>query len=204
VQVALYDPVTHAVTPLPGLTGAGIDPHVAGLQDGGFILWFDTTAGDIGELRVGANGLTSLDAGIANSFTTGTQDQNAIAANASGTVFFAWQDGGSGNPNSTDMDTRIEAQAFHLPPPTHVITPVERFFDSATGDHFYTPSVAEANQIRATLPTYHDEGAPWGTPDKGSDTIDVFRFFDVATGALPDDQHRRARPGALNTALIPF
>jgi hypothetical protein len=58
---------------------------------------------------------------------------------------------------------------------------VERFFDSATGDHFYTLSPAESNQIRATLPTYHDEGAPWGTPDKGTDTTDVFRFFDTAT-----------------------
>jgi Repeat of unknown function (DUF5648) len=65
----------------------------------------------------------------------------------------------------------------------HTIAKVERFFDSATGDHFYTPSSAEADQIRATLPTYHDEGAPWSTPDKGADTIDVFRFFDVATGA---------------------
>jgi V8-like Glu-specific endopeptidase len=59
---------------------------------------------------------------------------------------------------------------------------VERFFDSATNDHFYTASLAEANQIRATLPTYHDEGSPWGTPDKGTNTVDVFRFFDSATG----------------------
>jgi Repeat of unknown function (DUF5648)/GTA TIM-barrel-like domain len=59
---------------------------------------------------------------------------------------------------------------------------VERFFDSATGDHFYTLSPAEANQIRATLPTYHDEGSPWSTSNPGPGTIDVFRFFDVATG----------------------
>jgi hypothetical protein len=32
------------------------------------------------------------------------------------------------------------------------------------------------------LPTFHDEGSPWGTPDKGADTTDVFRFFDTATG----------------------
>lgn len=60
-------------------------------------------------------------------------------------------------------------------------TGVQRFFDAATGDHFYTLSTAEAAQIRATLPTYHDEGAPWSAPDKGANTIDVFRFFDVAT-----------------------
>ena len=54
--------------------------------------------------------------GFANSFTAGTQDQNAVAANGNGTVFVAWQDAGSGNPNSTDTDTRIEAQAFHVQP----------------------------------------------------------------------------------------
>jgi Repeat of unknown function (DUF5648) len=32
------------------------------------------------------------------------------------------------------------------------------------------------------LPTFHDEGSPWGTPDKGANTVDVFRFFDTATG----------------------
>jgi Repeat of unknown function (DUF5648)/CARDB len=64
----------------------------------------------------------------------------------------------------------------------HTITSVERFFDTATNDHFYTASVAEANQIRANLPTFNDEGSPWGTPDKGADTADVFRFFDSATG----------------------
>ena len=61
------------------------------------------------------------------------------------------------------------------------INQVFRFFDSATGDHFYTLSTAEANQIRATLPTYHDEGTPWSTPDAGTGAIDVYRFFDVAT-----------------------
>src|ERR1700722_553388 len=46
----------------------------------------------------------------------GTQDQSSIAANGRGTVFVAWQDAGSGNPNSTDTDTRIEAQAVHVQP----------------------------------------------------------------------------------------
>ena len=68
------------------------------------------------EARFGPGGSVLFNADAANSFTTGTQDQNAIAANASGTVFVAWQDAGSGNPNSTDTDTRIEAQAFKVQP----------------------------------------------------------------------------------------
>ena len=58
-----------------------------------------------------------------------------------------------------------------------------RFFDTATGDHFYTVSAAEAALVRATLPSYRDEGAPWTTPDTGPDTTNVYRFFDSATGA---------------------
>jgi probable HAF family extracellular repeat protein len=56
-----------------------------------------------------------------------------------------------------------------------------RFFDTATGGHFYTTSVAEKAQIQAILPTYKYEGVGWSTPNNGADTIDVFRFFDTAT-----------------------
>jgi Ca2+-binding RTX toxin-like protein len=98
--------------------------------------------------------------------------------------FFLVTDNRPGSPDGTDTLSNIELLQFSdALQPLHVITRAERFFDTATSDHFYTLSVAEADQIRATLPTYHDEGAPWGTPDKGTDTIDVFRFFDVATGA---------------------
>jgi hypothetical protein len=58
---------------------------------------------------------------------------------------------------------------------------VYRFFDTKTGDHFYTLSSAEKQQIQATLPAYKYEGVGWATPDDGPNTIDVFRFFDTKT-----------------------
>ena len=61
------------------------------------------------------------------------------------------------------------------------LNPVYRFFDTATGDHFYTLSAAEKAQVQATLSTYKFEGIAWSTPDKGADTVDVFRFYDTAT-----------------------
>ena len=61
------------------------------------------------------------------------------------------------------------------------VTAVHRFFDTATGDHFYTLSTAEKTQIQASLPTYKYEGVGWATPSDGPDTTDVFRFFDTAT-----------------------
>jgi hypothetical protein len=79
----------------------------------------------------------------------------------------------------TDRAT-LQAQWDAAHPPAH-ITAVYRFFDTATGDHFYTLSTAEKNQIQATLPTYNYEGVGWATPDKGADTIDVFRFYDTNT-----------------------
>jgi Ca2+-binding RTX toxin-like protein len=57
-----------------------------------------------------------------------------------------------------------------------------RFFDTHTGDHFYTTSAVEKAQIQASLPTFNYEGSAWTTPDKGPDTHDVFRFFDTKTG----------------------
>jgi FG-GAP-like repeat len=112
---SIFDPVTRAVTPV-NFAATGINPHVAGTPGGGLVVSFDDPSGNVTESRFGPGGSVLFNAGVANSFTAGTQDQSAIAANASGTVFVAWQDAGSGNPNSTDTDTRIEAQAFKVQP----------------------------------------------------------------------------------------
>jgi pimeloyl-ACP methyl ester carboxylesterase len=60
--------------------------------------------------------------------------------------------------------------------------PVFRFFDTKSGDHFYTTSVTEKAQIQATIPTFTYEGSPWSAPDGSANTHDVFRFFDTKTG----------------------
>jgi hypothetical protein len=59
---------------------------------------------------------------------------------------------------------------------------VYRFFDTKTGDHFYTTSTAEKTSVIATNPTYQYEGTPWATPKDGPGTIDVFRFYDTVHG----------------------
>jgi hypothetical protein len=66
-------------------------------------------------------------------------------------------------------------------PPEHV-NPAYRFFDTRTGDHFYTTSAAEKAEIQQNIPWYNYEGASWATPDKAVDTTDVYRFFDTLTG----------------------
>lgn len=60
--------------------------------------------------------------------------------------------------------------------------PVFRFFDTATGHHFYTTNAAEKAAILATNRAFNYEGALWATPDRGAETVDVFRFFDKRNG----------------------
>ena len=150
---------------------------------------------DLGETIVGTNsndeirpgaGNDTIDGGVGVDIAvyTGLRSQYQLTALPNGSLKVT--DSRSGSPDGTDTLSRVELLQFAdrtVASNDLTTSRAERFFDSATGDHFYTLSPAEANQIRATLPTYHDEGAPWGTPDKGTNTIDVFRFFDVATGA---------------------
>ncbi|HEV7265792.1 MAG TPA: Calx-beta domain-containing protein [Falsiroseomonas sp.] len=48
------------------------------------------------------------------------------------------------------------------------LTEVYRFYNHATGVHFYTPSVLEKNIVEGTLPTYQYEGVGFYVPDSAS------------------------------------
>jgi hypothetical protein len=112
---SIFDPVSRVVTPvnLPGFAASGTGPHVAGVPGGGFVLSYDDAIGNIAQARFGPGGSLLYWSSVT---LGGAQDQNAVAANTSGTAFFAWQDAGSSNPQSTDADTRIEGEAFRVPP----------------------------------------------------------------------------------------
>lgn len=64
--------------------------------------------------------------------------------------------------------------------PDHV-NAMFRFYDTKTGDHFYTGSADEKAHIIKTLPNYVYEGVGWAAPDKSAATTDVFRFYDTKT-----------------------
>lgn len=60
---------------------------------------------------------------------------------------------------------------------------VHRFYNSATGAHFFTTSNAEANAVRATLPTFDHEGLAYRTAaDGAAGATDVFRFYNTTLG----------------------
>ena len=58
---------------------------------------------------------------------------------------------------------------------------VYRFFETSTGEHFYTTSPVERDAIIQNLHNYSFEGAKWAAPLKAADTVDVFRFVDTTT-----------------------
>lgn len=72
--------------------------------------------------------------------------------------------------------------------PTPVATPdrtaVYRFFNTATGAHFFTSNAGERDYVIRTYPTFNYEGTAfyaYGNPTAGQNT--VFRFFNRVTGA---------------------
>lgn len=139
--------------------------HVTGINNRGDLVgtYYDVAGAIHGFYYTGGT-FTTIDG------PTGTTLQSINGINSSGQIV------GVSKDNTGNTEGFVTGTNAHL-------SNSYRFFDTATGDHFYTLSVTEANQIRNTLPSYQDEGAQWSTPDPGSGTVDVFRFFDVATGA---------------------
>jgi beta-glucanase (GH16 family) len=84
---------------------------------------------------------------------------------------------------AVEISPAVASTTAASPTVTGEVTAVYRFFDTHTGDHFYTTSTAEKAQIQQTMPWFNYEGTPWAAPVKGADTIDVFRFFDTGTNA---------------------
>ena len=61
---------------------------------------------------------------------------------------------------------------------------VFRFYNNATGTHFYTADTREAENVMATLPEYLFEGVAFDRNTSGSaDAINVHRFYNTVTNA---------------------
>ena len=156
--------------------GDGNDTLIGGLGDDRLF------GGNGNDLLIGGRGNDYLDGGAGidtAAFTVAFADAT-ITRNADGTTTVAT--GAEGTDTLVNVEfAQFSDRTVSLTTSTTLIK-VERFLNTATSDHFYTMSTAEAANIRATLPNYRDEGSPWSAPDKGSDTLDIFRFFDRATG----------------------
>jgi Repeat of unknown function (DUF5648) len=153
-----------------------IDHHYVGHRSGSVAL----TAGSFdqpgsGTFRESSIARRSPSAGSCRSISTNRRQQRPCNSHIGGTDLMAPGYPGA-NKTISDTDVLILQDMGYTPtrePDDLQFTMTSgkqaafRFFDSATGDHFYTLSAAEANQIRATLPTYHDEGTPWSTPNAG-------------------------------------
>jgi hypothetical protein len=192
-------PVTGELSVNTSTLNSQFDPSIAADNNGNFVIAWTDASGNLDTSVTGIVAQAFSGAGdkigsefLVNQATSGTQNHVDLSSRADGSILAVFQDNsaqvqGAQTPDTSGFGIQADVLRIDLgsapPPTTHVISQVFRFFDSATGDHFYTLSAAEANQIRTTLPTFHDEGSPWGTPDPGADTLPVFRFFDTANGS---------------------
>jgi hypothetical protein len=116
-------------------------------------------------------------------------------------------------PDGSDVINRIEQIQFGSGETVSITSliasqnangsnPVFRFYNTATGVHFYSASETEALTVMANLETFQFEGAAFraaATTDAGQ--IDIFRFFNKTTGThfytgsvSERDQVRAAQP----------
>lgn len=67
---------------------------------------------------------------------------------------------------------------------SHVTTGVDvfRFFNRASGAHFFTASAAEANNVLTTLPSFTYEGIVFGTRASAESGTPVFRLYNSDNG----------------------
>src|SRR4051812_466582 len=62
------------------------------------------------------------------------------------------------------------------------LEPIFHFFNDATGQHFYTGSMAERDYLENSQAGYAYQGVGWAAPAPSSVTEDVFRFTNPTTG----------------------
>ena len=80
------------------------------------------------------------------------------------------------------------------------VNAVYRFYDTKTGDHFYTNSAYEANLLGENYSdNFNYESAPWSTPTKSASTTDIYRFYDTVTGNHFFTQSAFERDQIINT-----
>lgn len=95
--------------------------------------------------------------------------------------------------DGTDLLVSIERLQFSngafapsaLFAPTVTPDAVYRFYNAATGAHFYTASVEERNAVIDTLGSFLYDGPafPFAMPDVDSQTVPLWRFYNTATSA---------------------
>lgn len=154
-------------------------PQLALLGDGGYAVAWETTVPGSG-LNAGifaqlynANGTRNGGETRLDVFGALTQEAPVVATTADGFAA-AWQTFGQG------VGFDLFGRVFDVQP----TAPVFRFYNDATGAHFYTGGADERDVIIANFPTYHYEGVAFGAAHAiTEDTAPLWRFFNTVTKA---------------------
>ncbi|HEY8565845.1 MAG TPA: hypothetical protein VIL65_10120 [Beijerinckiaceae bacterium] len=156
----------------------GVDTFVAGASavtifgEGGAD---NLTGGAANDTFTGGAGNDAIDGGAGFDVATFSGARSEYTITKVGSSFTVAHTGSDG----TDTITNIERVQFadRTIDTSLGLTPVYRFWNTQNGDHLYTTDVNEKNYIEANLKHINFEGAQWSTPDKGANTIDVYRFY---------------------------
>ncbi|MBM3486122.1 MAG: hypothetical protein FJX67_05750 [Alphaproteobacteria bacterium] len=153
------------------------DPHLMLTATGGLVVTWESNGQDgsgtaVVAQRFNPNFTRNGGEIVANTFQTFFQENPASVATPSGFVTL-WQTFGK------ESGTGIYAQEFA----SSDTLPVFRFYNFATGGHFYTAGADERDHIRANIDTFVYEGVAFGVAAQpATGTAPLWRFYNSATG----------------------
>lgn len=97
-----------------------------------------------------------------------------------------WEDFSYNTAEMNEVISFIENRALtaRVAEVTETANGIYRFYNRATGTHFYTASFTESTAVISTLETFDFEGVAFkGSPvSAGADIAPVYRFYNTATG----------------------
>ena len=144
----------------------------------------DTLFGDAGrDVFEGGQGNDTINGGTGTDTASfsGLRSSYAIAYDSATAMYSVTGADGTDQLKSIEVLTFADGQ-IGIEQAAGLDGVVHRFFNGVTGAHFYTASNAEADAVRAQLPTFDHEGLAYRVAALGaSGAVDVFRFFNVTT-----------------------
>lgn len=145
------------------------------------------------DVLMGAGGNDTLSGGVGNDTLLGGSGTDVAVFSGNRSAYTITIGSGAktysvAGPDGTDTLVSVETLRFAdgdawIEDAAGQTGVVHRFYNSATGAHFFTTSNTEANAVRATLPTFDHEGLAYRTAaDGAAGATDVFRFYNTALG----------------------
>lgn len=104
----------------------------------------------------------------------------------------------------TDIDYVPLVEAAPSLPVAPINPSIYRFYNTATGGHFFTPSPSERDIIKSSLPDFRDEGVAFTALAEQPGADPVFRFYNSETKTHFFTANVAERDAVLNSSLLRY